>query len=178
MWNVAGTHTHETVQWVILCLYSSVSAVFRALAVHQESVMFMSRSESVMFMSRSESVMFMSRSESVMFTSRSELTLWMSSAPAHFLNLHPVNHRGSPEDKIQCKNIFIKIHVSINAQWHTFWPTYLFSAGTHRGNRLVSSRFSIGDLNFCVHSIPLWEPCAKKMVMLRASIHRPVGGVL
>ena len=146
-----NTHTHETVQWVILCLYSSVSAVFRALAVHQESVM---------------------------FTSRSELTLWMSSAPAHFLNLHPVNHRGSPEDKIQCKNIFIKIHVSINAQWHTFWPTYLFSAGTHRGNRLVSSRFSIGDLNFCVHSIPLWEPCAKKMVMLRASIHRPVGGVL
>ena len=34
-----------TVLWVILCLYSSVSAVFRALAVHQESVMFMSRSE-------------------------------------------------------------------------------------------------------------------------------------
>ena len=29
-----------TVQWVILRLYSSVSAVFRALAVHQESVMF------------------------------------------------------------------------------------------------------------------------------------------
>ena len=30
----------RTVQWVILRLYSSVSAVFRALAVHQESVMF------------------------------------------------------------------------------------------------------------------------------------------
>ena len=29
-----------TVQWVILRLYSSVSAVFRTLAVHQESVMF------------------------------------------------------------------------------------------------------------------------------------------
>ena len=29
-----------TVQWVILRLYSSVSAVLRALAVHQESVMF------------------------------------------------------------------------------------------------------------------------------------------
>ena len=36
-----------TVQWVILRLYSSVSAVFRALAVHQESVMFMSCSESI-----------------------------------------------------------------------------------------------------------------------------------
>ena len=35
-----------TVQWVILHVYSSVSAVFRALAVHQESVMFMSCSES------------------------------------------------------------------------------------------------------------------------------------
>ena len=34
------------VQWVILGLYSSVSAVFGALAVHQESVMFMSCSES------------------------------------------------------------------------------------------------------------------------------------
>ena len=36
------------VQWVILCLYSSVSAVFRALAVHQESVIFMSCSESTL----------------------------------------------------------------------------------------------------------------------------------
>ena len=35
-----------TVQWAIPRLYSSVSAVFRALAVHQESVMFMSCSES------------------------------------------------------------------------------------------------------------------------------------
>ena len=37
-----------TVQWAILRLYSSVSAVFRALAVHQESVMFMSCSESTL----------------------------------------------------------------------------------------------------------------------------------
>ena len=36
------------VQWVILCLYSSVSAVLRALAVHQEPVMFMSCSESTL----------------------------------------------------------------------------------------------------------------------------------
>ena len=41
--------------------------------------------------------------------------------------------------------------------------TYLFSVGTYRGNLLVSSRFSKRDLNFCVHSIPLWEPwqCGK-----------------
>ena len=37
-----------TVQWVILCLYSSVFAVFIALAVHHESVMFMSCSESTL----------------------------------------------------------------------------------------------------------------------------------
>ena len=54
----------------------------------------------------------------------------------------------------------------------------LFSVGTPRGNLLVSSRFSTGDLNFCVHSIPLWEPCVEKRVMLRASMHRPVGGAL
>ena len=37
-----------TVQWVILRLYSSVSAVFKALAVYQESVIFMSCSESTL----------------------------------------------------------------------------------------------------------------------------------
>ena len=53
----------------------------------------------------------------------------------------------------------------------THFDTYLFSVGTHWGNLLVSSRFSTGDLNFCVHSIPLWEPCVEKTVMLRASMH-------
>ena len=45
----------------------------------------------------------------------------------------------------------------------TRFGTYLFPVGTHRGNLLVNSRFSTGDLNFCVHSIPLWEPwqCGK-----------------
>ena len=52
----------------------------------------------------------------------------------------------------------------------TRFGTYLFSIGTHRGNLLVNSRFSTGDLNFCVHSIPLWEPCVEKRVMLRASV--------
>ena len=37
-----------TVQWVILRLHSLVSAVFRALAVHQASVMSMSCSESTL----------------------------------------------------------------------------------------------------------------------------------
>ena len=61
----------------------------------------------------------------------------------------------------------------------THFGTYLFSVGTHRRNLLISSRFSTGDLNFCVHSIPLWEPsCVEKRVMLRASMHRPVGGAL
>ena len=60
----------------------------------------------------------------------------------------------------------------------TGFGTYLFSVGTHRGNLLVSSRFSTGDFNFCVHSIPLWEPYVEKRAMLRASMHRPVGGAL
>ena len=37
-----------TVQWVILRLFSLVSAVFKALAVHQESVMSMSCSKSTL----------------------------------------------------------------------------------------------------------------------------------
>ena len=60
----------------------------------------------------------------------------------------------------------------------TRFGTYLFSVGTNWGNIPVSSRFSTGDLNFCVHSIPLWVSCVEKRVMLRASMHRPVGGAL
>ena len=60
----------------------------------------------------------------------------------------------------------------------TRFGTYLFSVGTHRGNLLVSSRISTGDLNFCVHSIPPWEPCVEKPVMLRTLMHRPAGGAL
>ena len=60
----------------------------------------------------------------------------------------------------------------------TRFGMYLISVGTHLGNLLVNSRFSTGDLNFCVHSIPLWEPYVEKLIMLRASMHRPVGGVL
>ena len=60
----------------------------------------------------------------------------------------------------------------------THFGIYLFLVGTHRGNLLVSSRFSTGDLNFCVRSIRLWEPCVEKWAMLRASMHRPVGGAL
>ena len=33
----------------------------------------------------------------------------------------------------------------------------VFLVGTHWGNLLVNSRFSIGDLNFCIRSIPLWK---------------------
>ena len=40
----------------------------------------------------------------------------------------------------------------------TFWYGFTFD----RGNLLVSSRFSTGDLNFCIHSNPLWEPCVEK----------------
>ena len=60
----------------------------------------------------------------------------------------------------------------------TRFGTDLFSVGTHRGNLLVNSRFSTGDLNFCVHSIPLWEPYVEKWAMLKASMYRPVGGAL
>ena len=60
----------------------------------------------------------------------------------------------------------------------THFGTYLFLVGTHQRNLLVSSRFSTGDLNFCIHSIPLWKPCVEKLAMLRASMHRPVGGAL
>ena len=60
----------------------------------------------------------------------------------------------------------------------TRFGTYLFSVGTHRGNLLVNSWFSTGDINFCIHSIPLWEPRVEKRVILRASMHRPVGGAL
>ena len=89
-----------TVQWVILRLYSSVSAVFRALAVHQESVMFMSCSES---------------------------TPWMSSAPAQFLNFNILSTtEGHLRTKYNVKLLFFKIHLSINAQCHTFWYILIF----------------------------------------------------
>ena len=59
----------------------------------------------------------------------------------------------------------------------TFWYVFIFGRYSP-GNLLVSSRFSTGDLNFCVHSIPLCEPYVEKLIMLRASMHRPVGGAL
>ena len=54
----------------------------------------------------------------------------------------------------------------------TRFGTYLFSVGTHLGNLLVSSRFLTGDLNFCIHIIPLWEPYVEKPVMLK---HQCIG---
>ena len=76
-----------TVQWVILRLYSSGSAVFRALVVHQESVMFMSCSES---------------------------TLWRSSAPAQFLNF---NIPSTTEGHLRTKcNVKLFLNPLINAQ--------------------------------------------------------------
>ena len=54
----------------------------------------------------------------------------------------------------------------------TRFGTYLFSVGTHQRNLLVSSRFSTGDLNFCVHSIPLWEPCVESGL---CTLHQCVG---
>ena len=104
-----------TVQWVILRLYSSVSAVFRALAVHQESVMFMSCSES---------------------------TPWMSSAPAQFLNFNILSTtEGHLRTKYNVKLLFFK---STYLSMHNATPfdTYLFSVDTYQGNLLVSSRFS------------------------------------
>ena len=135
-----------TVQWVILRLYS-VSAVFRALAVHQESVMF-------------------------------RVHLWRSSAPAQFLNFNiPSTTEGHLRTKYNVKLLFFKC-TYLSMHNDAPFGTHLFSVGTYRGNLLVSSRFSTGDLNFCVHSIPLWEPCVEKRAMLRASMHRPVGGAL
>ena len=129
-----------TVQWVILRLYSSVSAVFRALAVHQASVMFMSCSES---------------------------TLWRSSTPAQFLST-TVGHLRT---KYNVKLLFFKsIYLSMHND--TRFGTDLFSVCTHQGNLLVSSRLSTGDLNFCVHSIPLWEPCVEKIM---CSEHQCIG---
>ena len=139
-----------TLQCVILRLYSTVSAVFRALAVHQEPVMFMSCSES---------------------------TLWMSSAPAQFLNFNIPSITGHLRTKHNVKIFKLKKPLIYQCTM-THFGTYLFSVGTHRENLLVSSRFSTGDLNFRVHNIPLWEPCVEKPVMLRASMHRPVGGAL
>ena len=138
-----------TVQWVILRLYSSVSALFTVMAVHHESVMFMSCSES---------------------------TLWMSSAPAQFLSFNILSTTGGHlRTKYNVKLLFFK-STYLSMHNDTRFGTYFFPAGTHRGNLPVSSRFSTGDLNFCVHSIPL---CVEKRVMLRASImHSPVGGAL
>ena len=140
-----------TVQWVIPRLYSSVSAVFRALAVHQEP--------------------------SVMFMSCSESTLWRSSAPAQFLNF---NIPSTTDHLRTIYNVQLLFFKSTYLPMHndTRFGTDLFLVGTHQGNLLVSPRFSTGNLNFCVHSIPLWEPCVEKRIMLRASMYRPVGGAL
>ena len=99
----------------------------------------------------------------------------MSSAPAQFLNFNIPSTTESP--KLQCKNYIFKNPLIYQCTM-THFGTYLFFVGTHWGNLLVSSRFSTGDLNFCIHSIPLWEPCVEKLIMLRASMHRPVGRAL
>ena len=57
---------------------------------------------------------------------------------------------------------------------NTFWYRFIF--GRYSPGKLTRS--STGDLNFCVHSTPLWEPYVEKLIMLRASVHRPVGGAL
>ena len=130
-----------TVQWVILRLYSSVSAVFRALAVHCHVM---------------------------------SCSPWMSSAPAQFLSFNiPSTTEGHLRTKYNVKLLFLN-PVYFSKHKDTRFGTYLFLVHTH----LANSRFSTGDLNFCVHSIPLWEPCVEKRVMLRASMHRPVGGAL
>ena len=69
-------------------VYSSVSAVFRALAVHHESVTFMSCSES---------------------------TLWRSSAPAQFLNFNipsaTEGHLKTKQNvKIKLKSTYLSLH--------------------------------------------------------------------
>ena len=110
--------------------------------------------------------------ESVMFMSCSESALWISSAPAQFLNFNILSTTGH----LRTKYIKIFKNPLINAQWHS--GTYLFSVSTHQGSLLVSSRFSKGDFNFRVYIIPLWQPCVEITVMLRASMHRPVGGAL
>ena len=99
-------------------------------------------------------------SEHWLFTkslSCSESTLWRSSAPLQFLNFNiPSTTEGHLRTKYNVKLFFFK---STYLPMHndTRLGTYLFSVGTHRGNLLVSSSFSTGDLNFCVHSIPLWK---------------------
>ena len=91
--------------------------------------------------------------------------------PLQFLNF---NIPSTTEGHLRAKyNIKIKYKKSTYLSTHN--DTRF---GTHWGNLLVSSRFSTGDHNLCIHSIPLWEPCVEKRVMLRASVHRPVGEAL
>ena len=95
----------------------------------------------------------------------------MSSAPVQFLNFNiPSTTEGHLRTKYNVKLLFFK---STYLPMHNDTPfgTCLFSVGTYRGNLPVSSRFSKRDLNFCVHSIPLWEPCVERRATLRAHIH-------
>ena len=120
-------------------------------------------------------------SEHWLFTknlSCSESTLWRSSAPAQFLNFNiPSTTDGHLRTKYNAIfNYFLSTYLSMHND--TRFGTYLFLVGTHWGNLLVNSRFSTGDLNFCVRSIPLWEPCVEKRAVLRAPMHRPIGGAL
>ena len=63
------------------------------------------------------------------------------------------------------KSTYLSVHNG------TRFGTWLFLVGTHWGNLPVSSRFSTEDLNFCVHSIPLWEPCVEKLTGHAQSIN-------
>ena len=108
--------------------------------------------------------------ESVMFMLCSESILWMSSAPAQFFNFNIPSTTGHLRTKYKVKLLFFKC-TYLSMHNDAPFGTHLFSVGTYRGNLLVSSRFSTGDLNFWVHSIPLREPCVEKPVMLRASMH-------
>ena len=92
----------------------------------------------------------------------------MSSAPAQFLKFNiPINHRGSPEDKIQCQNYYFlnpliyhctMTHVLVQIY---FWlvltgGTYLSTLGSQQGILISASTVS------CCGS-PVWKngPCSE-----------------
>ena len=80
----------------------------------------------------------------------------MSSAAAQFLNFNiPSTTEGHLRTKYNVNLFLFFKSTYLSMHNDTRFGTDLFSVGTHRGNLLVNSRFSTGDLNFCVHSIPL-----------------------
>ena len=105
--------------------------------------------------------------ESVMFMSCSESTLRMSSAPAKFLNCNILS--GSPEDKIQCKFIYLFFNPRISQCTMTHILVHIYFRQVLTGGTYLSTLDSQQGILISAPTVshcgsPVWKngPCSER----------------